>query len=366
MSGLEVNKIVGAVLAAGVLAMGVGFIGNQLTHRETLPEATLHAAATAAVATPAEAPEEAPGTAAPEPVLPLLASADPAAGEKLVKKCTSCHTLDEGGAKKVGPNLWNIVDRAIASGSDFSYSGALQEKASEAWSYQNLNLFLAKPKDWAKGTKMSFAGIKKAGDRANLIAYLRTLSASPAPLPAPEEAAAEAPAEEAPEVGEQVVEESAAEAPEPAPEAAEPAAEAPEPAAEAAAEAAAAVQEAAAPAGVGALVAAASAEAGQKVARKCKACHSFDKGGPKKIGPALWNIVGRGIAGAEGFKYSGALSGMSGNSWSLENLDAFIAKPKEFAPGTKMTFAGISKEGDRAALLAYLRSLSDNPVPLPE
>ena len=105
---------------------------------------------------------------------------------------------------------------------------------------------------------------------------------------------------------------------------------------------------------------------GEKVARKCKACHSLDKGGPNKIGPALWDIVGRGIAGAEGYKYSGALSGMSGDSWSLENLDAFIERPKDYAPGTKMSFAGISKEDDRAALLAYLRSLSDNPVPLPE
>ena len=86
----------------------------------------------------------------------------------------------------------------------------------------------------------------------------------------------------------------------------------------------------------------------------------------KKIGPALWDIVGSGIAAAEGFKYSGALSGMSADSWSLENLDAFIAKPKEFAPGTKMTFAGLKKVADRANIVAYLRSLSGSPIPLPE
>ena len=117
---------------------------------------------------------------------------------------------------------------------------------------------------------------------------------------------------------------------------------------------------------LGALLAGASAEDGQKVARKCKTCHTFEQGGANKIGPNLWSVVGRSIAGTDGFKYSSAMGGMSGEAWSYENLDAFLAKPKDWAPGTKMAFAGLKKPADRAALIAYLRELHDDPPPLPE
>lgn len=112
------------------------------------------------------------------------------------------------------------------------------------------------------------------------------------------------------------------------------------------------------------LLASADADAGTKVAKKCTACHSLDQGGANKVGPNLWNIVQRPVAGADGFKYSAALAGMGGN-WSYEALSGFLNKPKEFAPGTRMSFAGIGKDSDRANLIAYLRTLSDNPAPLP-
>ncbi|UCH73694.1 MAG: cytochrome c family protein [Rhodospirillales bacterium] len=115
---------------------------------------------------------------------------------------------------------------------------------------------------------------------------------------------------------------------------------------------------------LGARLAAADATAGQKVARKCSACHSFDKGSGHKIGPNLWDVVGRQIGGVDNYKFSGALSGHGGN-WGYEELDSFLREPKAFAAGTRMAFAGIKSDADRADLIVYLRSLSDTPNPLP-
>ncbi len=113
-----------------------------------------------------------------------------------------------------------------------------------------------------------------------------------------------------------------------------------------------------------ALLASANSGDGEKVFKKCKACHTAGKGGAHKVGPNLWDVVGRAKAGAEGYKFSGVLAGLGG-AWSYEDLDAFLTKPKAFAPGTKMTFAGLKKAADRAAIIAYLRALSDSPKPLP-
>ena len=118
------------------------------------------------------------------------------------------------------------------------------------------------------------------------------------------------------------------------------------------------------PADLGTLLASASAEAGQKVFRKCKACHTVGKGGPNRVGPNLWDIVGGGVAGRQGYGYSGALKD-KGGQWTYEDLDRFLAKPKDFAPGTKMTFAGLKKAEQRAAVIAYMRMLSDSPKRLP-
>ncbi len=113
-----------------------------------------------------------------------------------------------------------------------------------------------------------------------------------------------------------------------------------------------------------ALLASADAGDGKKIFKKCKACHTADKGGAHKVGPNLWNVVGRAKAGAQGYRFSGVLAGLGGE-WTLADLDAFLDRPRAFAPGTKMTFNGVRKAAERAAVIAYLRSLSDSPKPLP-
>ncbi|MGB1155525.1 MAG: c-type cytochrome [Alphaproteobacteria bacterium] len=104
---------------------------------------------------------------------------------------------------------------------------------------------------------------------------------------------------------------------------------------------------------------------GPKNAAKCTTCHAFEKGGAVKLGPALWNIVGTDIAAAEGFAYSGALSGIEG-AWTAEALDGFLLKPKAWAPGTKMGFAGLKDDEDRANLIAWMFQQADAPMALPE
>lgn len=129
--------------------------------------------------------------------------------------------------------------------------------------------------------------------------------------------------------------------------------------------AAAPAQQAAAPAqSLPMLLASASVDKGKKVAKKCIACHTFKKGGKNKIGPNLFATIGRNRASSGGFKYSGALKKMGG-TWGYDDLDKFLAKPKAFVPGTEMSFAGVKRAGDRAALILFMRGFADQPAPLP-
>lgn len=179
MSTLELNKIVAAVLVAGIIAMVAGFASRLIVHPKPLAQA----------AYPIQAAEAAPAAgAAPaaaeklEPIAPLLAAADVKKGEASAKKCAACHTFADGGKNLVGPNLWNIVNGKKAERAGFAYSDAMKKSAG-AWSYDSLNHLIWKPNDYVKGTKMAFPGIRNTQERADLVAYLRTLSANPAPLP---------------------------------------------------------------------------------------------------------------------------------------------------------------------------------------
>ena len=120
--------------------------------------------------------------AAIESLAVRLASTNVAKGKKLFKKCASCHTTASGGKNKIGPNLWNVVNAERGKKTGYGYSKPLKAMAGN-WSYDSLDAFLAKPRAYIKGTKMAFSGIKKPKDRAAVIAFLRGLSYSPAPLP---------------------------------------------------------------------------------------------------------------------------------------------------------------------------------------
>lgn len=185
MTAIEINKLAGAVLVAGLLFMGINVGVDEFLHEEAV-EVTVYPVPTveekAAAEEPAMAATEETATEAVSELAGLLAAADPEKGAKVARKCTACHTTSSGGRNKVGPNLWGMVGAAIASKEGFSYSTAMAGLGGE-WGYDELFAFLAKPKDFAPGTKMTFAGVKNPADRADLLSFLRTLSDDPPPLP---------------------------------------------------------------------------------------------------------------------------------------------------------------------------------------
>ena len=183
---LTVNKIAAAGLTAGVIAMTAGLIGNLIINPPGYHhgEEDHFAYVIEGSGAPAEAAVvEEPGV---EPILALLADADVEAGQRRARACTACHAFEAGGPNKVGPNLWNIVNAPKAQVPGFSYTDALASIA-EPWGYHELNLFIAAPKDYAPGTKMSYGGMRNVNHRAELIAWMRTRADSPAPLPTEEE-----------------------------------------------------------------------------------------------------------------------------------------------------------------------------------
>ena len=193
MDSFELNKLIGAFLAVVFVVFSVSIVSDAIfaTHA---PETPGYAIEVAEAETDTGGGEEAAGPSVTE----LLASADPAAGQTVFRKCAACHTADKGGANKVGPNLWDVVNRPIASHEGFSYSAAMRDFSqggSVVWDYEHLSGFLQAPRSYVSGTAMAFAGIRNLQEEANLIAYLRQQADSPAPLP--EAGATEAPADEA-------------------------------------------------------------------------------------------------------------------------------------------------------------------------
>ncbi|MGB0631047.1 MAG: c-type cytochrome [Alphaproteobacteria bacterium] len=348
MSSFEFNKVIGALLLAVLTMVVIGKLGDNLVSTGGGHGGDSHGAEKAVVASKAAKPKK------PEPLQPIvgmLASADATAGEKVFKKCAACHKVAKDGKNGIGPNLWNIVGAKRGAVDGFGYSDALKSKEG-SWTYESLNAFLAKPKGYVPGTKMSFAGLKKVQDRANVVAYLRNAADTPAPLPNEAEIGT---VMEAYEAAKKALAEATEAVAETATEAVQEAKQA----------VAAATSAAAEPKmNIAAMLASADVDKGKRAFNKCKACHTVDKGGKNAIGPNLWGVVNRAPAAVDGFKYSNALAGMTDKPWTYENLNAFLLKPRTYAKGTKMSFAGLKKDSERANVIAYLRSLSDSPAPL--
>lgn len=184
MNGFEFNKIFAAVLVAGIVAMFGGFIADKIVYPDLKGEDAVPIEGIESVGGPSAGPS------GPQPIMALIATADIAKGEKLSKACAACHSFDQGGPNKVGPNLYGIMGASFAHLSNFEYSVALKEHGGK-WDYDAMNHFLYKPKDYIKGTKMNYAGLKKPEDRADIIAWLRTQGSSGKPLPTDAEIAAE-------------------------------------------------------------------------------------------------------------------------------------------------------------------------------
>lgn len=287
MDSIEINKIAAAALCAA-LALGGSVLAATLLVPDRRPARPAFAIAGLE-----------PDTAAPAgpPIGARLAQASAAHGAELAGSlCSACHGFNQGGTAQVGPNLFGIANRAVAAAADYQYSDALK-RAGGRWTPARLDAWLLRPQGFAPGTRMGFAGIGDASPRADVVAYLVSLSDT---------------ASAAPSAG----------------------------------------------GGFASLVASADPKAGAATAdAQCSACHSFDKGGEAQIGPALYGVFGRPIAQDASYSYSAALSAHH-DRWTAGTLDDWLRNPRRFAPGTKMGFPGIADDARRAAVIAYLRSLS--------
>ena len=182
MNSWQFNKMAGAVLGTGLLVLGLQNLGGIVFHptapSEEKPGFKIEVA---------EAAEANTGGAAVAavPLAQLLAKADAKKGAEVANACKACHDLSKGGPNKTGPNLWDVVERDMGKHDAFTYSDGMMAMAAQKWTYENLNKFLMAPKEFVKGTKMGFGGLKNDAKRADLLAYLQSLSDAPKPFPTP-------------------------------------------------------------------------------------------------------------------------------------------------------------------------------------
>jgi cytochrome c len=322
--GLLVNKIMAGFLTAGIVLWGANRIASVVIHTEA-PEKTAITITGMQTAAP---PAAAAGLAS---IIPLIAGADVAKGQAFVEQqCSSCHTINQGGAAGVGPNLYNVVGGPMFAGAGFAYSAAVKAKAKGNWNYDNMNAWLDDPASFAPGTEMSYPGIKNTQTRADVVAYLRAQAAAPLALPTPAEvkAASAAPAAATANGG-----------------------GAPAPAA---------------PPSIDTMFKTADLAKGQAVVNEqCTSCHSIAKGGAILVGPNLYGIVGAKMFVKPGFSYSSAVAAKANGVWNADNMSDWLENPQSFAPGTAMSYGGLKNTQTRADVIAWLNKNSDKPTKLP-
>ena len=174
------NKIIVSIIFAAILVLGINKITDVIFYVEK-PEKSAYQVESITTVSSNTSSETNSTNSEAENIMALFASTNAAEGAKVFKKCAACHSITEGGANKIGPALWGVLGRAAGSVADYKYSKALAAHGKN-WSFEEMNGFLLKPKDWIKGTKMSFAGLKNAEERAAVILYMNENSNSPLPL----------------------------------------------------------------------------------------------------------------------------------------------------------------------------------------
>ena len=182
MSLFEINKFLAVVILALVIIFAIDKIGDYLIN-PTIPEEQAYKIDIPESLDLSSQSENLQETQINiEPVSSLLANASMEKGKKLSGKCASCHNFNKGGPNKIGPNLFGIVGKSIGATNDYAYSKAMSNFGNK-WTYENIASFLYKPKDYIKGTKMNFSGLKNVEDRANIVLWLRNNSEDPLSLP---------------------------------------------------------------------------------------------------------------------------------------------------------------------------------------
>ena len=174
------NKIIVSIVFAIILVIGINKVTDVIFYVEKPEKSAYQVASVTTVASTTSA-ETGSTNSEDGNIMALFASASATEGAKVFKKCAACHSIKEGGANKIGPALWDVLGRPAGSVPGYKYSKAMATHGKN-WSFEEMNGFLIKPKDWIKGTKMSFAGLKNAKDRAAVILYMNENTNSPLPL----------------------------------------------------------------------------------------------------------------------------------------------------------------------------------------
>jgi cytochrome c len=179
MDSFELNKIIASILLVALLVIGLGKLADSVFHvkqpKNPGYQVEIENQSTSLVTQVSEVEEKID-------IVAIMALGDVTAGEKIFKKCAACHSIEKGGANKIGPALYGVVGSKVGHVSDYKYSKALATYGKQ-WSFEELNGFLTKPASYLKGTKMSYAGLRKETDRASVIKYLNQNSDNPIPLP---------------------------------------------------------------------------------------------------------------------------------------------------------------------------------------
>ena len=181
MDSFEINKIIAAILLTALIVIGIGKFADVLFHVEKPKESAYQIEGLEIVSKEKKSDNNVKEIAQVD-IAQLLSLGDLAHGEKVFKKCSACHMIASDGKNMIGPNLWGVIGRTAGSISDYKYSKAMVAYGKE-WSFEEMNSYLIKPQAYIKGTKMAFAGLRKEKDRASVILYMNSKSATPKPLP---------------------------------------------------------------------------------------------------------------------------------------------------------------------------------------